>query len=339
MRCTTAQGTVLGVVLLFGVGGAQGSSNVASVPEPYASEAPAPTADTPSWTPGIAALGKRLFYEKRLSRDGSVSCATCHDPDRAFTDGLPRARGVQGRTGPRNTPTIVNRGIGRAQFWDGRAPTLEHQALGPIEAAVEMDLPLAEALARLEQDASYRQAFQAAFDGGPSADRLARAIAAYERTIYSVDSPFDRFLAGSEDALSPEARRGLTLFGGKARCGECHTGPNFTDELFHTLGLAGDAGRGTVTKAPADEAAFKTPTLREVAKTAPYMHDGSLATLEEVVEYYDRGGTPHPNLSPKITKLSLTAQEKSDLVAFLRALSGTIVESPASAGTQEVSTR
>jgi cytochrome c peroxidase len=233
----------------------------------------------------------------------------------------------------------VNRGIGRAQFWDGRAPTLEHQALGPIEAAAEMDLPVAEALARLEQDASYRQAFQAAFDGGPSADRLARAIAAYERTIYSVDSPFDRFLAGSEDALSPEARRGLTLFGGKARCGECHTGPNFTDELFHTLGLAGDAGRGTVTKAPADEAAFKTPTLREVAKTAPYMHDGSLATLEEVVEYYDRGGTPHPNLSPKITKLSLTAQEKSDLVAFLRALSGTIVESPASAGTQEVSTR
>jgi cytochrome c peroxidase len=312
---------------------------VAPVPEPYASEAPAPTPETPAWTPERAALGKRLFYEKRLSRDASVSCATCHDPARAFTDGLPRARGVGGQVGPRNTPTIVNRGIGRLQFWDGRSQTLEHQALGPIEAAVEMDLPLREALGRLDEDASYREAFQRAFGGGPTAERLAQAIGAYERTVYSVDAPFDRFLAGREDALGPEARRGLALFGGKARCGECHTGPNFSDELFHTLGLAGDAGRKAVTKAPTDDAAFKTPTLREVAQTAPYMHDGSLATLEEVVDYYDRGGTPHPNLSPKITKLGLTAQEKLDLVAFLRALSGTIVEAPAPSGSQEVSPR
>jgi cytochrome c peroxidase len=287
----------------------------------------------------MAALGKRLFYEQRLSRDASVSCATCHDPARAFTDGLPRARGVGGKSGPRNTPTIVNRGIGRVQFWDGRSATLEQQALGPIAASVEMDLPLEQALARLGEDSSYRRAFEAVFGGGPTAERLGQAIAAYERTIYSVDSPFDRFLAGDEEALGPEARRGLTLFGGKARCGECHSGPNFSDELFHTLGLAGDAGRGGVTKAPADDAAFKTPTLREVAKTAPYMHDGSLATLEEVVDYYDRGGTPHPNLSPKMTKLGLSAQERTDLVAFLRALSGTIVESPASPGSQEVSTR
>jgi cytochrome c peroxidase len=287
----------------------------------------------------MAALGRRLFYDARLSRDGSVSCATCHDPARAFTDGLPRAKGVRGQVGPRNTPTIVNRGIGRLQFWDGRAATLEQQALGPIEAAGEMGFTIPEALALLEKDPAYGQEFDKVFGGGPTAERLGQAIAAYERTIYSVNSPFDRFLAGEEDAMGEEAQRGLALFGAKARCGECHSGPNFTDELFHTLGLPGDAGRGVVTKAPADEAAFKTPTLREVEKTAPYMHDGSLVTLEEVVDYYDRGGTPHPNLSPKITKLGLTAREKTDLVAFLRALSGTIVESPATPGTLEVSTR
>jgi cytochrome c peroxidase len=330
---------LLGALLLLGVRGGLASNTVAPVPEPYTSELTAPGADAPAWTPAMAALGKRLFYDQRLSRDASVSCATCHDPARAFTDGLPRARGVRGQIGPRNTPTLVNRGIGRLQFWDGRASTLEHQALGPIEAAAEMDLTIPEALARLAQDPSYAQAFQQVFGGAPTAERLAQAIGAYERTIYSVDSPFDRFLAGDETALALEARRGLTLFGGKARCGECHTGPNFTDELFHALGVSGDAGRGTVTRSAADLGAFKTPTLREIAKTAPYMHDGSLATLEEVVDYYDRGGTPHPNLSPKITKLGLTAEERLDLVAFLRALSGTIVETPASAGPQEVSTR
>jgi cytochrome c peroxidase len=330
--------SLLGALLAAGVPGGLASSRVAPIPEPYASEAPT-LPETPAWSPEMAALGKRLFYEKSLSRDASVSCATCHDPAHAFSDGLPLARGVRGQVGPRNTPTIVNRGIGRYQFWDGRASTLEEQALGPIQAAGEMDLTIPEAVSRLGQDASYREAFQRVFSAEPSADRLAQAIAAYERTIYSVDAPFDRFLAGEVDAMGPEARRGLTVFGGKARCGECHTGPSFTDELFHTLGLGHDAGRGGVTKTATENGAFKTPTLREIAKTAPYMHDGSLATLEEVVEYYDRGGTPHPNLSPKITKLGLTAQEKLDLVAFLRALSGTIMEAPATPRAQEVLAR
>jgi cytochrome c peroxidase len=315
------------------------SSNLtAPVPAPYSDEV-TPERELPAWTQEMAALGKRLFFEPRLSRDGSVSCATCHDPKRAFTDGLPRARGVRGQLGPRNTPTILNRGVGKSEFWDGRARNLEEQALGPIEAPVEMDLPIPEAVARLQQDPSYNAAFVAAFGGGPSPERLARAIGAYERTVYSIDAPFDRFVAGESDALTPEAQRGLVLFGGKARCGECHAGVNFTDELFHTLGLGADAGRGGVTKVKTEVGAFKTPTLREVASTAPYMHDGSLATLEEVIEYYDRGGTPHPNLSPKMTRLGLTPQDRSDLVAFLRALSGTIVELPATSGSQEASAR
>jgi cytochrome c peroxidase len=287
----------------------------------------------------MAALGKRLFSEARLSRDGSVSCATCHDPSRAFTDGRALAQGIRGQVGPRSTPTIVNRGIGRTEFWDGRAGSLEDQALGPIQAPVEMDLSIEEAVERLRRDASYVAAFEAAFGGEPTRDRLARALAAYQRTVYSVDAPFDRFLAGDTEALSPQAQRGLVLFGGKARCGECHSGPNFSDELFHTLGLGADPGRGAVTRVETDRGAFKTPTLREIAKTAPYMHDGSLATLEEVVDYYDKGGTPHPNLSPKMTRLGLTEEERSDLLSFLRSLSGTIVELPASSGPQEASAR
>ncbi|HEY6549509.1 MAG TPA: cytochrome c peroxidase [Vicinamibacteria bacterium] len=314
------------------------SNVVAPVPEPYASEILTTTTSSP-WTPEMAALGKRLFFDPRLSRDGSVSCATCHDPKRAFTDGVALARGIRGQVGPRNTPTILNRGVGRLEFWDGRAGTLEDQALGPIQAKGEMDLTIEEAVARLRQEPSYREAFQAVYGGEPSAERLARAIAAYERTVSSIDSAFDRFLAGDQDALPPDAQRGLVLFGGKARCGECHSGPNFSDELFHTLGLGTDPGRGAVTKVASETGAFKTPTLREITSTAPYMHDGSIATLEEVVEYYDRGGTPHPNLSPKMTRLGLTEQERRDLVAFLRALSGTIVEVPGSTGTQEASSR
>jgi cytochrome c peroxidase len=179
-------------------------------------------------------------------------------------------------------------------------------------------------------DPEYRRSFRQAFSGAPTMERMAQAIGAYERTIYSVDAPFDRFMAGDQAALSVPAQRGLKLFGGKARCGECHTGPNFTDEAFHSLGVSSDAGRGGVTGTAQDLGAFKTPTLREIARTGPYMHDGSLATLADVVDYYDRGCEPHPNLSSKIVKLGLTVQEKGDLVAFLETLSGTIQDAPAS---------
>jgi cytochrome c peroxidase len=335
----TTAGVVAVLLALNGPALLKASSRLAPVPEEYINEVAPDAPKGEPWTEGAAALGKRLFFDPQLSRDGSVSCATCHDPKRAFTDGLPRARGIRGQIGTRNTPTILNRGLGKSEFWDGRAASLEHQALGPIEAAVEMDLPIPEAVARLKNDPYYREAFPAVLGGEPTPERLARALAAYERTVYSVDSAFDRFVAGDEQALSAEARRGLTLFGTKARCGECHAGANFSDELYHTLGLGTDAGRGAVTGALTDAGAFKTPTLREIALTAPYMHDGSIATLEEVVEYYDRGGTPHPNLSPKMTKLGLTAQERQDLVAFLHSLTGKIVEAPAYPGTLETHSR
>jgi cytochrome c peroxidase len=186
-----------------------------------------------------------------------------------------------------------------------------------------------QAVARLEADESYRAAFHHAFGGEPTERRLAEALAAYERTIFSIGSPFDRFAAGDEHALSPAAQRGLALFGGRARCGECHAGPSFTDEAFYSLGVGHDPGRHAVTARPEDHGAFKTPTLREIARTAPYMHDGSLATLMEVVEYYDRGCAAHPNLPAKIQKLGLTAEEKTDLVAFLESLTGEVVQGPA----------
>ncbi len=295
----------------------------APVPAIYEAEAPPQPA---AWSREQAALGKKLFHEKRLSKDSTVACATCHVPSKAFTDGQRRAKGVGGAVGRRNTPTVANRALGKTQDWDGRAKSLEEQALGPIQDAKEMALPIAALVERLAADASYAAAFRKAFGGPPTPERVGQALAAYQRTVWSVDAPFDRFLAGDEQALSPAARRGLELFGGKAHCGDCHAGPSFTDEDFHALGVAGDDGRFEVTKAAKDRNAYKTPTLREIARTAPYMHDGSIATLAEVVEYYDRGAEPHPNLDPKLKKLGLTATEKAELVAFLEALSGQVVD-------------
>jgi cytochrome c peroxidase len=300
------------------------SGDDAPLPLPYQDE----EAATPSapWSKDKALLGKRLFEERLLSKDKALSCADCHQHQRAFTDGKQKAVGIRGQIGPRNTPTLVNRALGRTHFWDGRAASLEDQALGPITNPGEMDLPVSEAVARLSAVPYYRDAFRAVLGGDPTADRLAEALAAYERTVFSVDAPFDRFLAGDEGALSPAAQRGLALFGRKARCGDCHSGPNFTDEDFHCLGVSRDPGRMTVTRQAKDLGAFKTPTLREIARTAPYMHDGSLATLAEVVEYYDRGGQSHPNLDERMKPLGLTPAEKADLVAFMESLSGTVVD-------------
>ncbi len=281
-----------------------------------------------TWTAQKARLGKQLFFDKRLSKDSSVSCASCHDPAQGFSDGRPLALGIGNSQGPRNTPTVVNRAFGTLQFWDGRAASLEEQALGPIANPLEMNLPVDEAVARLKGEAAYRSAFKSAFGGPPTAERLAEALASYQRTIYSVGAPYDRFDAGDGAAMSESAIRGLDLFGGKAHCGDCHAGPNFTDELFHTLGTAakGEAGRATWSKNAGDQGAFKTPTLRELTRTGPYMHDGSLKTLADVVEFYDKGCSPHSNLDKRIKTLGLTVQEKADLVAFLEALTGSVVE-------------
>lgn len=255
-------------------------------------------------------LGKKLFSDPRLSRNYSLSCATCHNPALAFTDARPVSLGVANRAGERRVPRLVNRGYGKAFFWDGRAATLEEQVTQPIENPNEMDLSLPEAVART----------------GLTVETMRQALSSYVRTILSGGSPYDRYLQGDRDALTPHQRLGLRLFRTKAGCTSCHLGPNFTDESFHNTGIGWprDAGRFSVTKQERDRGAFKTPSLREAARTPPYMHDGSLKTIEDVIDYYDKGGTPNPALDPEIRELHLTAEEKSALAAFLRSLIGTM---------------
>ncbi|MBL8296527.1 MAG: cytochrome-c peroxidase [Bryobacterales bacterium] len=261
-------------------------------------------------------LGRKLFFDKRLSRDGTLACATCHDPRRAFSDGRVVARGTGGAEGARNSPAIVNRGYGSAFFWDGRAPTLERQVLEPIFSQKELGLTRPELERRT----------------GLGAAHVAAALASYVRTIHSGGSRFDRYLAGRRDALTETERQGLALFRGKGNCVSCHVGPNFTDEQFHNTGVAwrdgryADDGRHAITQRAGDRGAFKTPTLREVARTAPYMHDGSLATLEDVVEFCSNGGRANPNLDAEIRRVNLTAEEKRAIVAFLQALTGSVRE-------------
>lgn len=266
-------------------------------------------------------LGRRLFFDRRLSADRTIACASCHRAEHAFSDTVPKAVGVYGRMGRRNAPALVNLAYARSFFWDGRTETLEEQVLRPIQDSLEMALPLEELVARLARDRAYRRGFHRAFGRGVSADNVARALASYVRTLRVGGSPVDRFRAGDTTALSPEAQRGFRLFIGKANCTACHVGPNFTDEQFHNTGVSwgsGDLGRFAVTGLEADRGRFSTPTLREVACTAPYMHDGSVPTLEKVVEFYDRGATPNPNRDPEIQPLRLKNEERSALVAFLR---------------------
>ena len=273
-------------------------------------------------------LGKQLYFDKRLSVDGTVSCATCHDPAKGWTDQLPVSNGVGGKHGTRNAPTVLNSAFNFMQFWDGRAPSLEEQAKGPIENPVEMADKLDRVVAWLNTVPGYRTQFQAVFGGPATADRLVKAIAAFERTVYSGNSAYDRYTQDKdENALTPAAKRGLALFEGKARCTQCHVGFDLSDRAFHNLGVGmsakePDLGRYVVTKAEKDKGAFKTPILRDLLKTAPYMHDGSVKTLEEVIELYDIGGEANPWLDPKMEPLELTDAEKADLLAFLKSLEG-----------------
>jgi cytochrome c peroxidase len=277
------------------------------------------------------ALGKLLYFDARLSKDGTIACATCHNPFHGFTDPARTSAGVGRLLGGRNSPTVINRLFSAEQFWDGRAKDLEEQAHGPLTNPVEMAMPSHdEVVSNVKAVKGYAPLFKKAFgDDGIDMPRIARAIAAYERTVVSGNSPYDRYQAGDKDALSVSAVRGMELFNGKANCVRCHAGFNFTDETYQNLGVGmdkpkPDLGRYEITKNDVDKGAFKTPTLRDVVLTAPYMHDGSEQTLMEVIEFYDRGGIKNPNLSKEIKPLGLSMQEKLDLVAFLEALTGDI---------------
>ncbi len=315
-------------------------------------------------SPEKIALGKRLFEDKRFSGDGTVSCANCHDPTKAFADGEPTAEGIKKLKGTRNSPTVINAAYYEAQFWDGRRLSLEEQAkdplLNPIEHGLTSHEPILETI---RKDASYPAQFRSVFGIEPkdvTIDHVVKAIASFERTVISGDSPFDRYLyGGDKTAMSESAIRGLEIYRVKGRCQDCHslgqTYATFIDNKFHNVGVGfkliepqmmkianayrkakqegkdidksvlgdkeiSELGRFVVTLQPSDIGRFKTPTLRNIAVTGPYMHDGSLKTLEEVVELYDKGGEKNPFLDSGIRPLNLTQQEKADLVAFMESL-------------------
>lgn len=270
-------------------------------------------------TPEKIELGKQLYFDARLSSDNTISCASCHDPQKGWSNGEAVATGVGGAKGGRSAPTIVNSAYYRLQFWDGRAKSLEEQALGPIQNPIEMKMTLEEVVPKLNEIAGYKAQFQKVFGTDVTDDGIAKAIAAFERTVLSGNAPFDQFKAGNKDALTEPAQRGMKLFFGKANCSACHSGPSFSDSAFHNVGLdSDDVGRKAISKLAGDHGAMKTPTLREIARTAPYMHNGSLKTLEDVVAHYNKGGNNNPFQDEEIHPLNLSPEEIADLVTFMK---------------------
>jgi cytochrome c peroxidase len=285
---------------------------------------PAPAGNEP--TAERIELGRALFFDPRLSAKGAMSCASCHNPALGWSDGLPTAVGHDMKILGRATPTIVNAAFNPLQMWDGRKASLEAQALGPFESANEQNLPLPQLEARVRGIAGYAPLFARAYPGEPvSSETIAKAIASFERTIVADQAAFDRWIAGDKDAMSAGAKRGFELFTGKANCALCHQGFNFTDNGFHNIGLVEnsgtpDPGRFAQKKIAALKGAFKTPTLRNVALTGPYMHNGAYTTLAAVIDHYARGGDVLDNLSPNMKPFELSAREKQDLIDFLLAL-------------------
>jgi cytochrome c peroxidase len=359
-RLGRAVGCALWSLALLAFVPAAGRAQPVALPVPPGVLPPTVPDDNPP-TAAKVELGKKLYFDARLSSDGTVACATCHDPGHGFAEPRAVSLGVGGASGVRNAPTVLNAAFLAEQFWDGRAKTLEEQALGPLVNPVEMAMPDHAAVeAKLRGIAEYAPLFTAAFgDERVTIGRVGQAIASFERTLLSLDAPIDRFLAGDAKAVPAAAQRGWDLYNGKARCNTCHGHvsviPLFTDDLYHNIGVAAkdvnfeelarkveghpedlaklshepglnQLGRFLVTQERKDIGAFKTPQLRNVALTAPYMHDGSEQTLADVIEFYDRGGDPNPWLDGGMRPLGLTAQEKSDLVALLETFTSSDLE-------------
>ncbi len=290
------------------------------------SEVPYPKGNKPN--KARIALGKKLFFDPRLSGAGNTSCATCHNPTLGWSDGLPTAKGVKSKVLGRASPTVINTAYNSIQMWDGRKKSLEDQAMGPMEATVEMNMDTVKLFKWLNSNREYVQLFKRAYPGEKiAAPSLSKAMASYERTVISNNSNFDRWVKGNKNAMTAQQVRGFKLFVTKANCAACHSAPNFTDNGFHNIGLASwgkknpDMGRYAQRPLGLMKGAFKTPTLREIKRTAPYFHDGSATTLKEVVEHYAKGGEVKTNLSPNMRKISLSDKEIDDIVEFMKALS------------------
>ena len=282
-------------------------------------------------------LGRMLYFDKRVSKDGTISCATCHDPKQGWAEHEPTSTGIHDQKGGRNSPTVINAAYATSQFWDGRAASLEEQAVGPVANPIEMGSSMPAVVEKFAKIPGYQERFQKVFGTGVTEKGFAQAIAAFERTVLSGDSPYDQFKAGRQNALTDAQRRGLKTFE-KAGCANCHAPPLFSSYEFHNAGVGADnpkpdEGRKAVTKKDEDLGSLRVPSLREVANTAPYFHDGSAKTLEEAVALMAAGGKDNPHRSSDfdaVRDAKLTAQDQKDLVEFLKALSGKypIIEPP-----------
>ncbi len=272
-------------------------------------------------------LGEQLFFDDAISFDSTVSCATCHMPNKFFSDGQVISQGIHGKFGTRNTPSLINIAYHKLLFWDGGSITLEHQVFGPLQNPTEMGLDLASVLNRLDSNTTYRKSFNDIFGESPTLRGLTQALAAYQRTLLSGGARYDSYKEGDLSALNVHEQRGLNLFEGKARCFHCHNGFLLSNLKFENNGLSisqGDSGRARVTGLKEDYGKFKVPSLRNVSETAPYMHDGQMATLSDVIEHYNNGGKTVRGQSRFIQPLNLSASEKANLVAFLHTLTDSI---------------
>lgn len=308
----------------------------AAVPEVPLGLPPVPIPDDNPMTLEKIELGKMLYFDTRLSRDKTISCATCHDPQMAWAEHKATSEGIEGQFGQRNAPTVINSAYAKEQFWDGRAATLEEQALGPIENPIEMGHKLPAMIQELNELGPYKERFQKVFGTGITGEGIAKAIAAFERTVLSGNSPHDRYVNGDESALTEAQKRGWQLFDNT--CSTCHTPPLFSNYRYYNAGVGmdkqePDPGRKNVTGRDSDMGKFRVPALREVANTGPYFHDGSAKTLQEAVALMAGGGKDNPSLSAMMKAVraeDLTEQDQKDLAEFLKALSGTytIVQAP-----------